>query len=172
MGAFMSDFELLQKKQNQILILVCINFCFFMILFAGLGYIAWQSATLVSRVKGDLDRAEKEIAQLQTRFQEMDTDLIVDRLVTSASKQIGESVEKVVQDSSITAPIVEASAKLTATHDAIEQTGHAIQEINETFKGLDNEEIAKLVSYHILNSLGEGFQKAAEAQKPDPINNE
>ena len=168
----MSDFDSLQKRQNQTLILVCINFSLFMILFAGLGYVSWQSATLVHRLKGDLDRAEHTIDQLQNRFQQMDMDVIVDRLVTTASKQLSESIKEVVQDSNITDPLVEASDKLAATHDMIEETGQTIQGINETVKGLDNEEIAKLVSYHILKGLGDGFQEAAETRKPDSIANE
>ncbi len=166
----MSDFVQLQKKQNQTFILVCINFLFFMILFAGLGYVTWQSAALVNRLKGDLDRAEQTIVQLQSRFQQMDTDVIVDRLVATASKQIGESITKVVQDANIAAPIVQASEQLAATRKTIEQTGQAIQGIHETVKGLDDEEIAKLVSYQILKGLGDGFQEAAESRKPDTEN--
>ena len=168
----MSDFEQLQKKQNKTFILVFINFSLFMILFAGLGYVTWQSATLVNRLKGDLDRAEQTIAQLQSRFQEMDTNVIVDRLVTTASKQIGESIKEVVQGLNITEPIVQASEKLAATHDMIEQNVQAIQGIHETVKELGNEEIAALVSYQMLKGLGDGFKEAAETRKPDSINNE
>lgn len=168
----MSDFEQLQKKQNKTFILVFINFSLFMILFAGLGYVTWQSATLVNRLKGDLDRAEQTIAQLQSRFQEMDTNVIVDRLVTTASKQIGESIKEVVQGLNITEPIVQASEKLAATHDMIEQNVQAIKGIHETVKELGNEEIAALVSYQMLKGLGDGFKEAAETRKPDSINNE
>ncbi len=168
----MSDFEQLQKKQNKTFILVFINFSLFMILFAGLGYVTWQSATLVNRLKGDLDRAEQTIAQLQSRVQDMDTNVIVDRLVTTASIQIGESIKEVVQGLNITEPIVQASEKLAATHDMIEQNVQAIQGIHETVKGLGNEEIAALVSYQILEGLGDGFKEAAETRRPDSINNE
>ncbi len=162
----MSDFEQLQKKQNKTFIVVFINFFLFMILFAGLGYVTWQSATLVNRLKGDLDRAEQTIAHLQNRFQQIDTDAIVDRLVATASQRIGESIKEVVQGSDITGPIVQASEKLAATHDMIEQTVQAIQGIQDTVKDLDNKEIAELVSYQILKGLGDGFQEAAEARKP------
>ena len=37
-----------------------------MVLFIGLGYVSWQSATLVNRLKGDLDRAV--LKQLYTDF--------------------------------------------------------------------------------------------------------
>ena len=168
----MSDFEQLQKKQNKTFILVFINFSLFMILFAGLGYVTWQSATLVNRLKGDLDRAEQTIAQLQSRVQDMDTNVIVDRLVTTASIQIGESIKEVVQGLNIPEPIVQASEKLAATHDMIEQNVQAIQGIHETVKGWDNEEIAKLVSYQILKGLGDGFQEAAETRKPGSIDDE
>jgi predicted PurR-regulated permease PerM len=168
----MSDFEKLQKKQNKTFILVFINFSLFMILFAGLGYVSWQSVTLVNRLKGDLDRAEQTIAQLQSRFQQMDTDVIVDRLVATASERIGESIKEVVQGPDFTGPIVQASEKLAATHDMIEQNVQVIQGIHETIKGLGNEEIAELVSYQILKGLGDGFQKAAEARSPDSRNNQ
>jgi hypothetical protein len=168
----MSDFEQLMKKQNKTFILVFINFALFMILFAGMGYVSWQSAALVNRLKGDLDRAEQAIAQLQSRFQQMDTDVIVDRLVATASKRISESIKEVVQGPDVTGQIVQASEKLAATHDMIEQNVQAIQGIHETVKGWDNEEIAKLVSYQILKGLGDGFQEAAATGKPDSIDNE
>ena len=67
---------------------------------------------------------------------------------------------------------MQASEKLAATHDLIEQNVQAIQGIQETVKGWDNEEIAKLVSYQILKGLGDGFQEAAATGKPDSIDNE
>lgn len=163
----MSDLELLQKKQNQTFILVCINFALFMILFAGLGYVSWQSATLVNRLQGDLEKAEQAITQLQSRFQNMDTDMIVERLVTTATEQLSESIKKVVQDSDLTGSVMEVSKKLRATHDMIAETGEAIQGIHETVKGLETEEMAQVVSYQILKGLGNGFQEAAESRKPN-----
>lgn len=163
----MSDFEQLQKKQNQTFILVCINFALFMILFAGLSYVSWQSAMLVNRLKGDLDKAEQTITDLQSRFQNMDTDRIVERLVTTATEQLGESIRKVVQDSDLTGSVMQVSEKLGATHDMIAETGEAIQGIHETVKGLETEEMAQLVSYQILKGLGNGFQEAAESRKPN-----
>lgn len=165
----MSDFSQLQKKQNQTFILVCINFVLFMLLFTGLGYVSWQSATLVNRLKGDLDRAEQAITELQSRFQNMDTDVIVERLVTAATEQLGESIRNVVQDADLAGPVVQASEKLSATHDMIVETGEAIQGIHETVKGLDTEEMAQMVSYHILKGLGDGFQEAAASRKPDSL---
>lgn len=168
----MNELIQLQKKQNQTFILVCINFTLFMILFVALGYVSWQSATLVNRLKGDLDRAEQAIAELQSRFQNMDTDVIVERLVTMASEQLGESIRNVVQGSELTVPMTQASEKIAATQVIIEETGEAIQGIHETVKGLDNEEIAKLVSYHVLKGLGDGFQEAAETRRPDSAKSE
>lgn len=165
----MSELNQLQSKQNQTFILVCINFVLFMILFTGLGYVTWQSATLLNRLKGDLDRAEQAIVEMQNRFQNMNTDVIVDRLVTSATESLGEAIRDVVKDSDLTTPVMQASEKLAATHELIEDTGTAIQEIHETIKGVDNEEIARLVSYHILKGLGDGFQEAAESRKPDSV---
>ena len=89
--------------------------------------------------------------------------------MTTVSERLDKSIRKVVQNSDLTAPITQASERMTATHEMIEQTGEAIQGIHETVKGLDNEQIAKLVSYNILKGLGDGFQKAAETRKPVKI---
>lgn len=163
----MSYFEQLQKKQNQTFILVCINFALFMILFAGLGYVSWQSAMLVNRLKGDLDTAEQAITDLQSRFQNMDTDAIVERLVTSATEQLGESITRMVEDSDLTGQVMQVSEKLGTTQDMIAETGEAIQGIQETVQELDTEEMAQLVSYQVLKGLGDSFQNAAESHKPN-----
>ena len=162
----MKDLSQLQKKQDQIFILVCINCVLFMVLFTGLGYVIWQSATLVNRLKGDLGRAEQRIVELQERFRNMEMDVLLEELVSKASEGLEKSIKTVVQDSEFTAPLNRISQKMTATHDLIVQTEDAIHGIHETVKGLNNEEIAQLVSYHILKGLGDGLQRAAETNKP------
>jgi hypothetical protein len=97
----------------------------------------------------------------------MDTDMIVERLVTTATEELGESIRKVVQDSDLTGSVTQVSEKLGATHDMIAETGEAIQGIHETVKGLETEKMAQLVSYQILKGLGNGFQEAAESRKPN-----
>lgn len=153
----MDDFSLSSKKQNQILTLVCVNFLLFMILFTGLGYVTWQSATLVNRLKDDLDKAEQTVAEMKNQLQHVDTNKIIDQLVASASEQLSESIKNVVQSSELTEPMVQASEKLATTQKMIQ----------ETVEKLDNAEIADRVSYQILKGLGEGFQGAAENRKPD-----
>ncbi|MGA7276963.1 MAG: hypothetical protein WBW79_03420 [Desulfocapsaceae bacterium] len=162
----MSDLVQLQKRQNQTLLLVCINFVLFVVLFSALGYVAWQSATLVNRLQEDLGKAEQTIAQLQGRFQNMDLEDVVDRLVNSATAQLGTSIAAVVQQSDLGVPMTQVSAKITAAQEMIEQTGEVVAGIQKTVAGLDNEAIAQQVSYHILKGLGDGFQQAAESRKP------
>lgn len=165
----MSEMNQLQKKQNQTFMLVLVNFVFFMILFAGLGYVAWQSARLVNQLQADLDRAEQTIADLQDRFQNMDTGEIVDRLVASATEQLGESIRKAVRTSELTAPIEQAAEKLAATQELLANAEQAIQAIHQTIKDVDSEEIARQVSYQLLKGLGDGFQEAAESRKPEAV---
>lgn len=162
----MADLMQLQKRQNQMLLLVCINFVLFVVLFSALGYVAWQSATLVSRLKTDLNRAEQTISQLQDRFQNMDIEVVAERLVSSATAQLGASIAAVVQQSDLGAPMTQVSAKITAAQEAIEQTGEVVAGIQQAVAELDNEAIAQQVSYHILKGLGDGFQQAAELRKP------
>ena len=162
----MSDLVQLQKRQNQTLLLVSINFVLFVVLFSALGYVAWQSATLVNRLQEDLGKAEQTIAQLQGRFQNMDLEDVVDRLVSEATAQLGRSIESVVKQSDLSTPMTKISDKITAAQEKIEQTGAVVAGIQQTVAGLDNEAIAQQVSYHILKGLGDGFQQAAESRKP------
>jgi hypothetical protein len=162
----MSNLVQLQKKQNQTLLLVCINFVLFVVLFSALGYVAWQSAALVNRLNEDLDKAEQTIAQLQGRFENMNLEDVVDRLVSAATAQLGTSIAAVVQQSDLSAPMTKVSEKITATQEILEQTGEAVAGIQQTLAGLDNEALAQQVSYHILKGLGDGFQLAAESRKP------
>ncbi len=162
----MSDLVQLQKRQNQTLLLVSINFVLFVVLFSALGYVAWQSATLVNRLQEDLGKAEQTIAQLQGRFQNMDLEDVVDRLVSEATAQLGRSIESVVKQSDLSAPMTKISDKITAAQEMIEQTSEVVAGIQQTVAGLDNEAIAQQVSYHILKGLGDGFQQAAESRKP------
>ena len=165
----MNEIERLQKKQGQIFILVCINFTFFMILFIGLGYVTWQSAVLVSRLKADLDRAEETINSLKDRVAAVDTKAVVDRLVTSASEQLRETIRNTVEETDLVTPIHQAAERMASTRHVVEKTGEAIQSIALTMEGVDNEEIARLVSYHMLKGLGDGLQEAAETRRPDDI---
>ncbi len=165
----MIELEIVQKKQNRILIIVCINFLLFLILFGGMGYVTWQSAALVNQLKGNLVEAEQTIAELKDRFQRIDTDEIVERLVASASAQLKESLTHVISESDLKVPITQMSERLYATQETIEKTNQAIIGIHETVKGLDNEEISKLVTYYILKDLGDGLHKAAEKNKPDSM---
>jgi hypothetical protein len=123
----------------------------------------------VQQLKKDLDQAEQSIAQLKELFQQVDTDALIDELVASASRQISISLKKVLQDSDIVTPITQMSAELSAAQEAFEKTNQAIVGIHETVRGLDNEEISKLISFYILKDLGDGSQKAAENNKPNSM---
>lgn len=162
----MSELVQLEKKQNRIYILVCINFLLFMILFAGLGFVTWQSAALVSRLNKNLGKAEQTIVELQSRFQNMDTDIIVKRLVSNASEQLGESIRTTLKNTNFAQPIAEISDKIAETQEMVEKGGEAMQMVQEKMSHLDNDEIAKRVSYHVIKGLGDGFQKAADDRLP------
>jgi predicted PurR-regulated permease PerM len=165
-GDAMSELVQLQKKQNRIYILVCINFLLFIILFAGLGVVTWQSATLVSRLNKNLGKAEQTIVELQSRFEKLDTDMIVKRLVSNASEQLGESIRTTLKNTDFTQPIAEISNKIVLTQEMIGKSGEAMQKIQEKMNHLDNDEIAQRVSYHVIKGLGDGFQKAADDRLP------
>lgn len=170
----MSDYDQLEKKQNQIFILTCLNFIMFLVLFCGLGYVTYQSANIVAKVKNDLELAEQKIAGLHEKMDHLDAEEIVQRIVAMATEQVAESVRNVIAESTLPEPLKNASAKIENASERIDQTrevvistGAAIQDISEVVKGLDSDEIAQRVSYHILKGLGDGFQEAAADRKPD-----
>lgn len=162
----MSEMMQLQKKQNRIYILVWLNFLLFMILFAGLGFVTWKSATLVSRLNTDLGKAEQTIGELQSRFQNIDTDVIVERLVATASEQLSASLRTTLQNTDFIQPVAEISEKIAMTQEMIGKSGDAMQLIQAKMSHLDNDEIAKRVSYHVIKGLGDGLQRAADDHLP------
>lgn len=133
-----------------------------MILFTGLGFVTWKSATLVSRLNTDLGKAEQAIAQLHIRFQNMDTDVIVERLVNKASEQLGTSIRTTLKNIDLAQPIAELSDKIAITQKMVGKSSDAMQRIQEEMSHLDNDEIAKRVSCHVIKGLGDGLQKAAD----------
>lgn len=162
----MSELIQLHKKQNRIYILVCVNFLLFMILFAGLGFVTWKSATLVSRLNANLGKAEQAIAELQSRFQNMDTDVIVERLVNTASEQLGDSIRTTLGNTDLAQPLADISDKIASTQEMVGKSGEAIQRVQDKINHLDNDEIARRVSYHVIKGLGDGLQKAADDRFP------
>ncbi len=165
----MDDYNQLRKKQNQMFFLVLINFILFMVLFAGVGYVAWQSFVLVSRLQNDLARTEQTVVNLQDKLRKMDTNLLVERIVEKTTGRLAQSIETVLENTDLVSPITKVSDKLDTTQEKIIETGEAIKEIRSAVKGLDNEDIARRVSYNILKGLGDGFQEAAESRSPAPL---
>ncbi len=165
----MDEFSQLQKKQNQMFVLVLVNFLLFMVLFTGLGYVTWQSISLVNRLKGDLAKTEEAVVNLQTKLRSVDTDVLVNNLVEKTTEKLTASIENVVANADLISPMKKVSEKIDNTQQTLIETGAAIQEVSSAVKGLDNEEIARRVSYNILKGLGDGFQEAAESRKPDTL---
>lgn len=146
----MSDITIANKRQAQTLIVLWVNFALFIILFSGLGFLIWQSATLVIRLREDLEQAEQTVAELRTRVESMDTEAIVHRVLAAATEELDESIRSAIQESDLA--------------DTLE----AIQGIYESVGGLDPEEMARAVSSNILLGLSDGIRDAAQAQNPRP----
>ena len=170
----MGDAERMEKRQKQILILTCLNFAMFLVLFGGLGYVVYQSASLVNKLQNDLEMAEQRIAALHDKFDHLDAEVVVQRIVSVAAEQVAESVREAIGEAALPEPLKNASERLEnasenihETREAVVSAGEAIQDINEVVKDLDSDEIAQRVSYHILKGLGDGFQEAAAGRKPD-----
>lgn len=165
----MNELESLQKRQNHIFILVCVNFLLFMILFGGLGYVTYQSTVLVNRLKGDLEQAEQAVAALQLRLQDIDMDAVTDRVVEKAGDRLGVALQEVVSTSDLVTPLTVASERISVAQERMDSTGEAVRAIGQRVQGLDSDDIARRVSYHILKGLGDGFQQAADERGPEHL---
>ena len=95
----MTEIEQLQKQNHRTFILVGLNFIMFLILFLGLGYVAWQSSALISKLEGDLNKVEQAVGQFQARIQQVDFDTVVDKVLANARDDMGDSVRAALTQS-------------------------------------------------------------------------
>lgn len=159
----MAEIDIIQRKSEKTFILACANFTMLAILFLGLGFVIFQAAALVGGLKQDLAQAEQQLVELKERVQqELDAELIVQKAVAAG-------VEAIQEELAAAMPSGEALEKLGTAADKMENTAEAVEAISNQLQGLDADEIAKAVSYHILKGLGQGLDEAAESRKPAGI---
>lgn len=160
------EIDHLTRKNDRIFILVCLNFVMLAVLFIGLAYVLWQSATITNKLKSDLAKAELAMSELKERFQLMDMDAALERVMTNSASQIKSSVNTALTQGDLGGRLDAAVNKVDKTTQKLEAAGRAVAEANERLGGIDSEQLARMVSYNILKGLGEGFTSAAESRKP------
>jgi predicted nucleic acid-binding Zn-ribbon protein len=160
------EIESLKQKNDRMFILVCLNCAMLAFLFVGSGYVLWQSARIVNELNTDLDNARLGVAELKARMQQLDVDAAMDRVMSDATEKIKESVGAAVQNSELGGPLTELSQRVQGTQEKLDRTSDAIVEINSKLSELDTQQLAQLVSFNMLQGLGEGFTQAAESRKP------
>jgi hypothetical protein len=152
-GDMSLEYSSLARKQRRTLQLVVANFAMFLILFATLIYVAWQSSVLISRLQDNITRAEQAVANIQARI----------------SESPRESLAAVLANSPALARVSQISERVDELGITITHTAEAVQAVSEKIVSLDSGEIADQVSYRLLQSVGDGFSRAAEARKPRPM---
>lgn len=162
----MTEIDQLRQKSDRMFILVCANFIMLFILFCGLGYVAWQSATLVAAVEANLQQAERAVAEMRNRIEGMDVEVIIERLTASTAEGMRGSVTTAIQQSDFAASLRDLSDRVENAQNRLERTGESIREIHDRLQNINTEQMAQLVSYHLLKGVGEGFSQAAEMRKP------
>lgn len=162
----MTEIEQLTRQNQRTFVFVCFNFAMLLVLFFGLGYVIWQSTSLISAVKQDLQRAEQALAQLQERVQNTNMDDLLDQVVANARDSIGQSVKTAVGESGFTGSLATLAARVDQAQTELRDVSDGLKAANEKLQKLDTEQLAQLVSYNLLQGLGEGFYQAAEASKP------
>ena len=162
----MAEIEQLQQQNHRTFLLVCLNFFMFLILFVGLGYVAWQSSTLISKLEKDLERVEQAVGQFQSRIQQIDVDTMMPKMMESAKENIEDSIKSAINQSDFFGSLGSLTAKVDAAQDRLKQIGEVVREANEKLQKIETEQLAQAVSYNILKGLGDGFTKAAESKKP------
>lgn len=160
------EIEQLKQKNDRMFVLVCLNFAMLAVIFFGSGYVLWQSATIINKLKEDLDTAELAMVEIRERLQQLDVDAAMDRVMSDATEKIKVSVSTALQESDLGSPLMELSQRVQGGQEKLEKTTEAIAEVNERLKNIETEELAQLVSYNMLKGLGEGFTEAAESRKP------
>ncbi|MEJ2534779.1 MAG: hypothetical protein P8008_04770 [Gammaproteobacteria bacterium] len=156
----MNDSTSPRGQSRWLFILVCANFTMLAVLFIGLGILLFQSISLVSSLKSDLQRAEASVAQLRERVERIEPEVAVERIVGSAVGSIREEVRQAVSES-------EPLAALSTVPESIERASTAAEEIAGTLQEIDADAIAQRVSYELLKGLAEGLEAAAEQRKPE-----
>lgn len=162
----MNEIEQLQQQNHRTFILVGLNFIMFLILFLGLGYVAWQSSALISKLEGDLNKVEQAVGQFQARVQQVDFDTVVDKALANARDNMGDSVSAALNQSEFSNALSNLAERVDQARDRLEHLGNAMKEVNRKLQEIETEQLAQLVSYNILKGLGDGFTRAAEAKKP------
>ena len=163
----MNELDQLAKSTRRTFTLVCFNFAMLLVLFGGLGYVIWQSATLISKLRHGLDRAERAVAELRVRVNEADVGAALAEVVTNATANLEQSVASAVSGSEVAGSLQNVVAKLDTAQGKLDQTSASVRQIGEKLQNLDSERLAQLIAYNLLKELGQGFERAAEAVKPD-----
>ena len=162
----MTEIEQLQQQNHRTFILVGLNFIMFLILFLGLGYVAWQSSILISKLEGNLNKVEQAVERFQARIQQVDFDTVMDKALTNARDNMGDSVRAALSQSEFGNALTNLGERVDQANDRLEQIGDAVKNANKKLQEIETEQLAQLVSYNILKGLGDGFTQAAESRKP------
>jgi len=162
----MTEIEKLTQQNQRTFILVCSNFAILLVLFFGFGYVIWQSASLISKVKEDLVRAEQAVVQLQQKIEHMDMDTLIDRVVVSTKESVGDSIKTSISESEFGGSLNNLAERVENAQTKLEDTSESLKAANDKLQKIDTEQLARLVSYYMLQGLADGFASAAEANKP------
>ena len=162
----MTEIEQLQQQNHRTFILVGLNFIMFLVLFFGLGYVAWKSSTLISKVEDDLNKFEHAVGQFQARVQQVDLDTVMEKMLANARDKMGDSVKAALSQSEFGSSLTNLTERVDQAHDRLGSIGEAVKKTNEKLHKIDTKQLAQLVSYNILKGLGDGFTQAAESNKP------
>lgn len=165
----MIDIEQLSQQHHRTFVLVCSNFIMFLVLFFALGIVAWYSATLVSKLKGDLEKTEQAVVQLQQKIQNMNVDVLMDKVMARARENMGTSIKTAISQSDFNASLNDLGEKIENSRVNLERISQAVQRTNDALQKMDTEQLAQLVSYNMLKGLGEAFTNAAEARRPSSL---
>ncbi|MFC1665799.1 hypothetical protein ACFL17_09280 [Pseudomonadota bacterium] len=168
----MQEIEQLQQQNRSTLILVGLNFVMFLILFFGLGYLIWQSSTLISKLEQDLQKVEQAVVLFQDRIQGADFDSLMTKVLDKTKVNMGESIKTAINQSDFGSSLHNMTEKIDTAQDKLERVGEAINVANEKLRKIDTEQLAQTVSYNILKGLGDGFTKAADNNKPSAMMND
>ena len=165
----MTDIDRLRQLHRRTFILVCSNFIMFLLLFMALGFVAWQSATLISELQRDLAKAEQAVVQLRQKIEHTNVDALMDKVIASAGESIVSSIRTEISQTDFGASFTHLGEKVENSHAKLERISQDLEEANDKLQKLDTAQLAQLASYYVLIGLGEAFTDAAEAKRPSSM---
>jgi hypothetical protein len=146
----------LDRKTRRTLVLVSLNFAMLLVLFCGLGFVLWQSSTLLNALGADLARAERAVAEVRERLQRMSPPTLGEAVAERLGERIGESIREALDDTKISESLERLAVAVDDARASLADTRASLRDSNARLRELDTDALARRVAGHVAEELRAG----------------